>query len=447
MPMGRTLRRTALGAMVVAGAVSAGAYYLLRRPVPKGKGRVRLRGLRGKVEILRDRWGIPHIYGENLHDVFFAVGYAQAQDRLWQMEFNRRLASGTLAEVLGESALEIDRMIRRTGFRRVSEADWQEAEATEKAVMEAFSAGVNSYIESARTPVEFGLLRYRPAPWHPVDTIAFARFMGWTLAGNWDSEILRSWTVERFGAKVMAELEPLYPGGKPLIVPPGTSAKGAGPSLDDDYKGAAELMGALAGRGASNNWAVNGTKSATGKPLLANDPHLPLQMPSIFWEFHVDCPEMKAAGAGLPATPNVIIGHNDRIAWGITAALVDGDDLFVEKVNPDNPSQYEYEGQWVDGEVVREEIKVRGRKKPVVEDVLITRHGPVISPAIKGETRTLTLRSVALERAHQVQGITLLMGARDWAWRARAGAGEGVRRTADAWLDRRVRVDGVGSVR
>lgn len=414
MPMGRTLRRTALGLLVAAGAVSAAGFYMLRRPVPKAKGRKKLRGLRGEVEVLRDRWGVPHIYAGNLHDLFFAVGYAQAQDRLWQMEFNRRLASGSLSEVAGEGALEADRLVRRIGFRRVAEADWPDAEATERAVMEAFSAGVNAYIEGGRLPVEFSILRYRPEPWHPVDTLAFGRFMAWTLAGNWDTEILLSWTVERFGAKVAEELETPYPAGKPLIVPPGAEAKGSEPSLADDYEAASALLGALAGRGMSNNWAVNGKKSATGKPLLANDPHLALQMPSIFWEFHVDSPELKCAGAGLPATPNVVIGHNDRVAWGVTAAIVDGDDLFVEKVNPDNPSQYEYEGQWVDGETVREEIKVRGRAEPVVEEVLVTRHGPVISTAIKGESRTLTMRSVTLERAHQIQGILMLMGARNW---------------------------------
>jgi penicillin amidase len=414
MAMGRALRTMALGLLVTAGAASAGAYYLLRRPVPRGRGRVRLRGLEAAVEVLRDRWGVPHIYASNLRDLFFAVGYAQAQDRLWQMEFNRRVSSGTLAEVLGEGALEFDRLTRRIGFRRVSEADWRQPEATERAVLEAFSAGVNAYLDSGRLPIEFGILRYRPQPWHPVDTITFARLMSWALTGNWDTEILRSWTVERFGAEVMAELEPRYPVGKPLIVPPGTAAKGAGPTLEEDYDVAAELVGALAGPGMSNSWAVNGKKSATGKPLLANDPHLPLQMPSLFWEYHVDSPELKAAGACLPATANVLIGHNDRVAWGLTAAIVDGDDLYVEKVNPDNASQYSNEGQWVDGEVVREEIRVRGRKKPVVEEVLVTRHGPVISPAIKGETRTLSLRSVVLEPAHQVQGTTMLMGARDW---------------------------------
>jgi penicillin amidase len=414
MPMGRTLRTMALGALVVAGAASAGVYYLLRRPVPKSKGSLRLAGLRDGAEIIRDRWGVPHVYAGNLHDLFFAVGYAQAQDRLWQMEFHRRAASGTLSEVLGEPALDIDRLIRRVGFRRVSEAEWPDAEPTERAVLEAFSAGVNAYIERCRLPVEFGLLRYRPQPWHPVDTLSFARLISWSLSGNWDREIVRSWTLERFGREVTEELETPYPAGAPLVVPAGAEAKGSGPALDDDFAAAADILGALAGTGASNNWAVNGEKSTTGKPLLANDPHLPLSMPTLFWEMHIDSPEMKCAGACLPGTPTIVIGHNDRIAWGVTASMVDGDDLFVEKVNPDNPAQYAVNGGWRDGQIVREEIKVKGPRQPLVEEVLITRHGPVISPAIKGEERTLALRSAVLERGHAVQGLTMLMAARDW---------------------------------
>ncbi|HEU4760204.1 MAG TPA: penicillin acylase family protein, partial [Dehalococcoidia bacterium] len=370
-------------------------------------------GLRGRVEIIRDRWGVPHIYADNLRDLFFGNGYAQAQDRLWQMEFNRRLASGRLSEVLGPGALEVDRLMRRIGFRRAAERDWSEAEADERAVTEAFAAGVNACIEGGALPIEFTVLRFRPEPWSPVDTLAFGRFMSWTLVGYWDTEIVRSWTIERFGAEVMAELEPRYPVGGPVIVPPGTEAKGAGPDMSDDYRAAAEAIGVAPGA-MSNNWAVDGHKSATGKPLLANDPHLPLTMPSIWWEVHLDSPEVKAAGAGLPGVAGVIIGHNDRIAWGITAAMTDGDDLFVERVNPDNPSQYEYKGEWADGDVVREEIKVRGRSRPVVEEVLLTRHGPVISPAVKGETRTLSLRTTGLEPWRQMRALLMLMGARNW---------------------------------
>ena len=414
MGMGRVARTLALGLAVALAATAAAAAYLLRRPLPRVKGRLTLRGLESSVEILRDRWGVPHIYASNLRDVFFGVGYAQAQDRLWQMEFNRRLASGTLSEIAGEQGLEVDRLVRRIGFRRMAEREWQEADEEERAIAEAFSAGVNAYLDVGRLPLEFTLLRRRPAPWSSIDGIAFGRFISWTLAGNWDTEILRSWTIERFGPEVTADLEPGYPSDGPLIVPPGTEAKGAGPDLGDDFRRAAELIGA-AGRGMSNHWAVDGQKSATGKPLLANDPHLPLMIPSLWWELHLDCPELKAAGVALPGTPGVMIGHNDRIAWGITAAIVDADDLFVERVNPDNPSQYEHRGEWVDGELIREEIEVRGRAKPVVEEVLITRHGPVVSPAIEGETRTPALRTAALEPSHQMRAQLLLMRAGNWA--------------------------------
>lgn len=413
MSIGRTIRGLALGAVLAAGLAALGVTYVLRRPVPKATGRLKLPGLRSRAEIVRDRWGVPHIYADNLHDLFFAVGYAQAQDRLWQMEFNRRLASGTLAEMLGEPALEVDRLIRRIGFRRTAAADWQTVTEEERAVMEAFSAGVNAYIRRGRLPLEFTVLRTRPEPWEPVDSLAYGRTMGWMLAGNWDSEIIRSWTIERFGAALMAELEPVYAAGSPLIVPPGAEAKGVNPDLSKDFEQVAELVG-VGGPGMSNNWAVDGEKSVTGKPLLSSDPHLPLTMPSIWWELHVDSPEIKAAGVGLPGIAGVFMGHNEKIAWGMTAAIVDGDDFFVEKVNPDNPSQYQFKGKWVNGETVREEIKVRGRARPVVEEVMITRHGPVVSPAVKGETRTLSLKTVALEPAHQVQAQIMLMGARDW---------------------------------
>ncbi len=413
MGTGRTLRRIATGTVVTAGAAALLAGYVLRRPLPKTKGRVVREGLRAPVEIIRDKWGVPHIYAAALRDLFFAVGYAQAQDRLWQMEFNRRLATGRLAEILGEPALEIDRLVRRVGFHRATEQDWLATTEEEQAVLESFTAGVNAYLKGGKLPLEFTILRTRPRPWKPVDTLAFGRFFGWALAGNWDSEITRSWTVERFGAKLMAELEPRYTAGQPLVVPPGTAATGSGPNLTNDFQQAQDVL-TLAAGGMSNNWAVDGHKSATGKPLLASDPHLPLSIPSIWWEMHIDSPELKAAGVGIAGLPGILMGHNARIAWGQTAAQTDGDDLFVQQLNPDNPSQYRQNGDWVNGDLVREEIKVRGRERPVVENVLITNHGPVVSPAIKGETRTLSLKTVALEPSHQTRTQLMLMGARDW---------------------------------
>jgi penicillin amidase len=410
---GRTVKRMATGALLAAGAAVLVGGYVLRRPVPRGKGKVSLKGLREGAEIIRDRWGVPHIYASNTEDLAFAVGYAQAQDRLWQMELNRRAACGTLSELLGEQGLEIDRMTRRVGFRRAAERDWREADAEERGALESYSAGVNAYMARAKMPLEFTIVRSRPEPWTPVDSLAFGRLFGWALTGNWDSEIVRSWTIERFGAELMAELEPMYPAGAPVIVPPGTEAKGTRPDLLEDLRQAQELV-SLPKRGASNNWAVDGTKSATGKPLLASDPHLTLSMPSIWWEMHLDSPTMKAAGVALPGLPAVVMGHNERIAWGMTAALVDGDDLFVEQVDPADAPRYRQNGKWSRGEVFREEIAVRKRGEPVVEEVLVTRHGPVISPAIKGETRTLSLKTVALEPAHQVKAMMKVMQAQNW---------------------------------
>ncbi len=408
----KRMRILALG-LTMAGAAASLAWYLLRRPLPKTRGRVRLKGLRAKVEILRDRWGIPHIYASNLLDLLYATGYAQAQDRLWQMDLHRRLGSGTLAEILGPEVLNVDRLVRRVGFRRVAERDWEETPPEEKEMAEAFARGVNAYIENCHLPIEFSVLRYKPDPWRPVDSLTFGRFMRWTLSGNWDGEIIRSWVIEKFGAETMAELEPAYPPGGPVIVPPGTEARGPRPDLAEDYKQVAELIGVGVGRAMSNNWVVDGEKSVTGKPLLANDPHLPLLTPSVWWEVHLDCPEVKAAGVAVVSTPGVMIGHNEKIAWGVTASIVDGDDFFVERINPDNPSQYEYMGRWVDGAIVKEEIKVRGRP-PVIEDVLVTRHGPIVSPAIDGEERTLALRTTALEPFSQMRVQLALMQAEDW---------------------------------
>src|SRR3990172_1310616 len=235
MDLRRTLRMLALGTLLTGGLAAAAAVFLLRRPLPRTQGRLSMPGLRSGVEIIRDRWGVPHIYAANLHDLFFAVGYAQAQDRLWQMEFSRRAASGTLAELLGEPALEVDRLIRRIGFRRAAARDWETVSDEERAMLEAYSAGVNTYIQRGRTPLEFTILRKRPAPRAPEDTLAFQRFFGWMLSGNWDGEVLRSWTIERFGADLMAEFEPEYPAGGPLIVPPGAEAKGLPANLAKEF--------------------------------------------------------------------------------------------------------------------------------------------------------------------------------------------------------------------
>ncbi len=402
--MGRLVRLLAVMAVVTLGVGALATRAIL----PRRGGRMRLPGLRRPVEVLRDRWGVPHIYAHSLWDLFFAWGYVQAQDRLWQMDFNRRLATGTLAEVLGEQALPFDRLVRRVGLHRAAAREWECLQGEERQVLEAYAAGVNAYLTSGPLPLECLILRYRPRPWSPRDTLAFARFMAWTLSGNWDQELVRLWVIERLGPEVMAELEPSYPAGKPVVVPPGGLSGGRPPRLEDDYR----LP--LAGRPMSNNWVVDGQKSVTGRPLLANDPHLPLTMPSIWHEVHLESPELRAAGVALPGLPAIIIGHNQRIAWGVTAAMADQDDLFWEEIDPQHPTRYRFGDRWEEGQIVREEIRVRGRGEPVVEEVLVTRHGPIITPCIAGEERPLALRSVCLEDVSFGKAMVGLMAAQSW---------------------------------
>ena len=223
----RTMNLPRIGiGLALAGMVGVGVVrHLLRKPLPTIEGRREVKGLEGNVEIIRDRWGVPHVYAHSLVDLMFAFGYVQAQDRLWQMEFHRRLGSGTLSEVVGRQALEVDQLNRCLGFRRLAERHWCEANDQERLALEAFSAGVNAHIEQEPLPVEFNLLRYQPNQWLPTDTITFSRFMAWNLTGNWDGEILRSWMIERFGTDIAAELTPNYPLGAPLIIPPGTQAQ------------------------------------------------------------------------------------------------------------------------------------------------------------------------------------------------------------------------------
>lgn len=401
----------ALGA-AVGGAAAGGFYYLLRRPLPRTRGKLAVDGLNGPVEIVRDRWGIPHIFAGDEQDAAFGLGYVHAQDRLWQMDFFRRVFSGTLAEVVGESGIQVDRLMRRFGLRRAAGSQLGQIDAETMAGLEAYVAGVNTLMESlgGRLPLEFRILRYRPRTWTVADTLAFGKFMGWLLASGWVTQIVRSQLMAKLGPETLSELEPLYPEGGLLTVPPGTEYRRGDDQLLQEYQELAKLVGA---GGGSNNWVVDGEKSVTGKPLLANDPHLTAQMPSIWYEAHLCGGAIDAVGASFAGLPTIVIGHNRRIAWGITNSMTGQQDLYVEEVNPEKPHQYRYKGRWRSGELLREEIAVRGRE-PIVEEVLVTAHGPVISPAIEGETRVLSVRGVPAESVGLMRAGHRLMKAQDW---------------------------------
>jgi len=405
--------------------------FTVRRPWPKTDGSIRVDGLEAEASIVRDSWGIPHIYASSPHDLFFAQGYVHAQDRFWQMEFWRRQGSGTLSEILGESTLDIDRFLRTVGWHRTAAEELRRMSAEDLALLQAYSDGVNAYISThrKRLGLEFTMLgltgvKFEPQPWEPLHTITWAKAMAWDLGGNRSAELLRAQIAAKLGPSAIETLIPPYPEDYPVIVPHPLAEA----TLDavPDVAFEVNFLGEGDGLG-SNNWVISGERTETGTPLLANDPHLGIQMPSIWYEVGLHCEPVgpdcaiNVAGTSFAGVPGVIIGHNDYIAWGVTNLGPDVQDLFIEKVNPENPNQYEYQGEWLDMEIVREEIMVAGDDEPVVVDVRITRHGPIINDVAGGPAeewsfgwQPLAFSWTALQPGTLVHSILMLDQASNW---------------------------------
>lgn len=394
--------------VVIVGAASYAA-AVVAQGRPQVAGTLRVGGLREAVEVVRDRWGVPHIRARNEHDLFFAQGYVAAGERLFQMDFFRRVARGRLSEVFGAVTLDDDKFLRTIGIGRAADAEARTLGGEPLEVLQAFSDGVNAYVASrgGRLPVEFRILGYRFEPWSPTDTVAFGKLMAWDLDGNWEEELLRQALVAKLGPEA-ALLTPGYPQGAPTIV----SAAARDLALLRAYERVAAHLGLDAPDRGSNNWVLAGSRTETGKPLLANDPHLRIGMPSIWYEVHLVGGRYDVIGAAFAAAPGVIIGHNDRIAWGLTNGTVDLQDLYVERLHPSDPTRYQFRGRWERMRVVREAITVKGRAQPVVLDVRITRHGPIISGVLEHEARPLALRWVALDVAPVIPALGLLDRAR-----------------------------------
>src|SRR5262249_9594525 len=370
----------ALGA--VAGATGVAALTALRRPLARTSGRLALPGLAAPVQILRDRWGVPHIYARNTIDLFTAQGYVHAQDRLWQMELQRRSGMGRLAEVFGPVALDTDRFMRVLGFNRVVRREAELLEGEARAVGEAYVFGVNAFITQnmRRLPIEFTILRLRPQPWQVEDVLVWAKMMALNLSRDWMVDLLRARIVATVGPERAAQLEPEYPPNHPLTIPQGVRY---GTDMGADAlrlaAAAAPFAASSAAGHGSNAWALGGGRSVSGRPLLASDPHLALQVPSLWYENHLSGGDIHVTGASIPGLPCVVIGHNERIAWGLTNGETDVQDLFVERFDPADPTRYQFRGAWERATVVREQIVVKGQAEPVVEEVRITLPGPVIS--------------------------------------------------------------------
>ncbi len=367
-----------------------------RRAAAYRSGVLRLPGLSAPVEVLRDRWGVPHIYARTTTDLTFAQGFVHAQERLWQMDFQRRLVSGRLAEVLGEAALPADRWMRILGMRRAAEAEAAVLAGEIGAYFQSYADGVNAFIARGPLPIEFTLLRYRPEPWTPTDSLTWTKMLAWSLSVNWESELLRAHLISRLGPERALELEPDSSAMGPCIVPPGVDYADIGAQAQEWLAAARPLAGPPAQDGlGSNAWVVAGSRTASGAPILANDLHQMMGAPAIWYENHLDGGDLHATGCSFPGVPGIIAGQNEHVAWGISGGFADVQDLYVEhlRLSPDGRIQYEYQEQWYDARVIRETIRVRGRPAEI-QDVIITCHGPIINalaPDLSGE-QPLALR-------------------------------------------------------
>jgi penicillin amidase len=393
--------------LLIALAVLAGLLGVLtaRRSFPQTAGTLQVPGLEHPVEVFRDAMGVPSIYAQTMHDLMLAQGFVQAQDRFWQMDVSRHIGTGRLAEMFGEGQVDTDLFLRTLGWARVAQQEWDAMDAGTRTYLEAYAEGVNAYLaqrSGSTLSLEYAVLGlinrgYEAEAWTPIDTITWAKVMAWDLGDNMDTEIALSILDKELAPDVLALLYPPYPADHPIITEPSgaVASGGSAPALPDEVQPLLAALGSrvngltalleadLEGIG-SNNWVIAGSRTTTGGPLLANDMHLGIQMPSIWYEMGLhcqpvtdDCP-LDVVGFTFPGVPAVVVGHNANIAWGVTNGGPDVQDLYIEKINPENPNQYEVNGQWVDMTLVEETIQVAGGDS-VPLTVRYTRHGPIIS--------------------------------------------------------------------
>lgn len=396
----------AAGTGIAAATTAAAWHWLARRPLPKEEGTVELEGLEGRVRVRRDRWGVPHIEADAAHDLYFAQGFAHGQDRLWQMDFYRRVVRGLVAEMAGPEGLPIDRLIRTLGIRRVAEAEEAALDPRLRALLDRFCAGVNAAAANATArPFEMQLLRLRFEPWRPVDILSLGKLLAFGLSTNWERELLRADMVRTLGAELTARLDPTYPADNPVVSQEAWS--GDGLAIVEQIDAVRRSLGLAAEASGSNNWAVSGRLSATGSPLIAGDPHLPPSMPGIWYQVGLSHGGRTVRGASMPGMPGVYMGQNDDVCWTFTNVMADVEDLFVERVEGD---RYLFEGEWRQLEIVREEIPVKGREAPEAIDVRITHHGPIVNEALGAdEAEPLALSWLALSEPTAFAGMFELL--------------------------------------
>lgn len=413
-----------------------GLLVMSRRPFPQTDGSLTVSGLKEEVHVYRDEMGVPHIYANNLEDLFLAQGYVHAQDRFWQMEWWRHIGQGRISEIAGEATLDNDKFIRTMGWNRMAAnttAYFRDQAPEYYALLEAYAAGVNAYITD-KSPgdlsLNYAILQtvnepWEIEPWTPVNTVSWGVVMSFDLANDIDRELAYADMIAQFGEETVMALVPPYPYESRAVIAPTNLLVSDLAQIEggDSWATAVNwphVNTSLVGRApavlggdfftGSNNWVIGGQHTDTGLPLLANDPHLAIQMPAIWYEVGLHAPGFDVVGFSFAGVPGVIIGHNENIAWGVTNTGADVQDLYIERINGD---QYEYRGQMHDLEIIEEVISVNGGEDMVLP-VRITRHGPIISDVLEDQEEVLAVRWAAQEPSRVLQAVMLLNQAGDY---------------------------------
>lgn len=451
-----------LGVIAVLAVIIAGAWFWFTRQAhPNTDGTIRVAGLQQPVEIVRDAFGVAHIYANSTDDLFFAQGYTHAQERFWQMEFQRRTAAGRLSEIFGETTLETDRYLRHFGFIESTEGAYALLDPETKQAIDAYARGVNAYIANRR-PAQLGLefaflglqgTEWEIEPWTPIDSMSWAYMMIFDQGGRPNQDLQVANMIGAMGVERFNDLRPPFRDDRPTIINSSdidflseTSDAPLSALTDAELSYLLDLSQVVAtgqdlppllaeimtpyGAG-SNSFAISGERTDTGDPILANDPHMGVRMPALWYEVGMHCVQKSAdcpyefRGFSLPGVPGILIGHNDRIAWGLTNAAFDAEDVFIERINPENPNQYEVNGEWVDMEIRREEIVVNGWDKPDVIFVRKTRNGVVASDSLVTASRfgatdegtepfALSFAWTGLEPVQTFRAVQMIIRSQNW---------------------------------
>lgn len=392
-------------------AVIFGFFFVsgyVKKSLPQTEGTIEI-PVQEEVTVYTDADGVPHIQAKNEQDLYTAQGYVQAQERMFQMELSRRQASGTLSEVIGEATVSNDKYFRTLGLRRAAEKSYELYTDEAKDVLQWFSDGVNAYVKEAKAndtlPVEFKLIGAEPAEWTPLDSLTIGKYMAFDLGGHWERQAFNYYALQKFPEDKAHELFPVYPKERKTILDDGEidiAASFKDAIIPEPFNG-------------SNNWVVSGEKSASGKPLLADDPHLGLATPSIWYQMHLEAGDINVGGVIFAGVPGIILGHNEDIAWGVTNTGPDVQQLYMEKRNPDHDAEFLFEEKWEKADVIAEPIQVKDGET-IEYEVVETRHGPVVSEFAEesGKDTVLSLRWTALDATTELQAIMNINKAKNW---------------------------------